>query len=268
MPVFGWRTMGALKAKTGNNVPQIRAKAGGASKSDIIQSGSSGATLILDLNARIAGSYPGTGTAWYDLTANHNDATLYNGVTYGSSYGGALSFSGTGTAPSPGTVGTVQYGQVKNGVYFNGDLTILSWVYVTGVNNWQRIIDFGQGAGVNSVLLSTTFGGTGNPGFYCQGAQFQASRTLQLNAWNYVCATVQGTTATIYMNGTSAGTGTVTAAANVTRQYCYIGRSEWAGDGMYQGGIGAVQIYSGYLTAAEILANYNSSKSKYTPLGT
>jgi len=265
MPGFGWRSIGALKAKTGNNVPQVAAKAG---KSDIIAAGSTGATLILDLNARIAKSYPGSGTAWKDLTANKNDAVLYNGVTYGAGYGGALSFSGVGSAPAPGTVGTVQYAQVKNGVYFNGDLTILSWVYVTGVNNWQRIIDFGNGAGDNSVLLSTTFGGTGAPGFYCQGAQFQASRTLQLNAWNHVCATVQGTTATIYMNGTLAGTATVVPAVNISRQYCYIGRSEWAGDGMYQGGIGAIQVYSGYLTAAEILANYNSSKSKYTPLGT
>jgi len=79
---------------------------------------------------------------------------------------------------------------------------------------------------------------------------------------------MNGTTGTIYVNGVPAGTQTMSLAQNVTRQYCYIGRSEWAGDGMYQGGIGAIQIYSGYLTDAEILANYNSSKSKYTPLGT
>jgi len=265
MPIFGWRSIGALKAKTGNNVPQVAAKAG---KSDIIQVGSSGATLILDLNARTARSYPGSGSTWYDLTANKNDAILYNGVSYGSGYGGALSFSGAGTAPAPGTVGSVQYGQVKNGVYFNGDFTILSWVYVSGVNLWQRIVDFGNGAGNNSVLLSTTFGTSGAPGFYNTGTQFQSSKILQLNAWNYVCATMNGTTGTIYVNGVPAGTQTMSLAQNVTRQYCYIGRSEWAGDGMYQGGIGAIQIYSGYLTDAEMLANYNSSKSKYTPLGT
>ena len=54
-----------------------------------------------------------------------------------------------------------------------------------------------------------------------------------------------------------------TAAANVTRQYCYIGRSEWAGDGMFQGSIGAVLIYSRALTGTEMLANFNGLRSQY-----
>jgi hypothetical protein len=226
--------------------------------------------LILNLDARNTNSYPGSGAAWRDLTTNHNDATLYNGVNYGAGYGGALSFSGVGTAPSPGTVGTVQYGQVNTGTYFNSDFTIESWVYVTGVNNWQRIIDFGNGAGAQSILLSTTYGGSGAPGLYIEGSQFQSTKTLELNKWNRVCATYSTSTqiGTIYVNGVAAGTqSAMPRPTNTTRLYCYIGRSEWAGDGMFQGGIGSIQIYNRTLSSTEMLSNYNTTKSYYTPLG-
>lgn len=227
--------------------------------------------LILNLDARNLNSYSGSGTVWKDLTSNHSDATLYNGVSYGAGYGGALSFSGAGIAPAPGTVGSVQYGQVTTGTYFSGDFTIQSWVYVTGVNVWQRIIDFGNGAATQSVLLSTTYGTSGAPGLYIEGSQFQSTKVLQLNAWNQVCATYSTSTrvGTIFVNGVAAGTqSSMPIPTNATRAYCYIGRSEWAGDGMFQGGIGSIQIYNRALTSIEMLSNYNTTKSYYTPLGT
>ena len=226
--------------------------------------------LILDLDARDSRSYPGSGDTWYDISGNGYNATLFNGVTYGSENGGALSFSGVDTAPPPGDPGTdQQYAQLPPNVYFNGDFTISSWVYVTNnSNNWARIIDFGNGPAADTVLLASTFGTTGQPGFYCEGDEFASSKVIDLDAWNNVCATLSGNTATIYVNGIDTGSQAVTPPANVVRQYCYIGRSEWAGDGMFQGGIGALQIYDRALTSEEMLQNYNSTKSQYSPLGT
>jgi hypothetical protein len=218
----------------------------------------SGLTLYLDSSQ--SSSYPGSGSTWYDLSGNGNNATLYNNPTYS---GGSLVFSGTGTAPSPGTVGSVQYGQVPNGVYFNGNFTINTWIKISAYNNWQRIIDFGNGAGNNSVLLASTYGTSGYPGFYCTGSQFQSTQQLSYNVWYNVAATMSGTTGTIYVNGVARGTATMSVAQNVTRQYCYIGRSEWAGDGMFQGSIGAVMIYSRALDATEMLANFNGLRSQY-----
>jgi len=37
--------------------------------------------LVLCLDAANVKSYPGSGTTWYDISGNGNDATLYNGVT-------------------------------------------------------------------------------------------------------------------------------------------------------------------------------------------
>jgi hypothetical protein len=40
--------------------------------------------LVLNLNASNLDSYPGTGTTWYDLSGNGNNATLYNGTSWNS----------------------------------------------------------------------------------------------------------------------------------------------------------------------------------------
>ena len=42
--------------------------------------------LVLNLDAANHKSYPGTGTTWYDLSRNGNNASLVN-VLHGSEYG-------------------------------------------------------------------------------------------------------------------------------------------------------------------------------------
>jgi hypothetical protein len=234
----------------------------------VIETAVSGAQLILNLDSRNTnslsrGASPGT---WYDLTSNHNDATIYGSVAYGSQ-------GGQNCAVFPG--GDANYAQCVPNVYFDGNsFTIQSWVYVTAVLNWNRIIDFGNGASSNNILLSNTYGGTGKPGLYIEGSQFQStlpgSSSVLLNAWHQVCATFEYTsgadgTATIYVDGVAQGVGTVPKPVNITRTLCYIGKSNWGNppDPNMQGGIGAIQIYDGYLNATEMLSNYNTTKTYY-----
>ena len=51
--------------------------------------------LSMFLDAGNASSYPGTGTAWTDLSGNSRNGTLTNGPTYTSADGGAIVFDGT-----------------------------------------------------------------------------------------------------------------------------------------------------------------------------
>ena len=51
--------------------------------------------LVLDLDAAKKDSYPGTGTAWNDISGNRNNGTLTNGPTFNSSNGGSIVFDGT-----------------------------------------------------------------------------------------------------------------------------------------------------------------------------
>ena len=234
----------------------------------IIETAASGAELILNLDSRNVNSLARTASpgTWYDLTANNNDATIYGSVAYGLQ-------GGQYCAVFPG--GDANYAQCVPNVYFSGgSFTIQSWVYVTAVLNWNRIIDFGNGAGSNNILLSNTYGTTGKPGLYVEGAQFQSTypgaSTVLLNAWHQICATFEYTsgangTATIYVDGVAHGSGTVPKPVNITRTLCYIGKSNWGNppDPNMQGGIGALQIYDGYLNATEMLSNYNTTKTYY-----
>jgi hypothetical protein len=238
----------------------------------VIETSSSGATLILNLDSRNTNSLPRTAApgTWFDLTTNHNDATIYGGtIAYGQQ-------GGQYCAVFPG--GNANYAQAKSGVYFDGNsFTIQSWVYVTAVLNWNRIIDFGNGAGSNNILLSNTYGGSGKPGIYIEGTEFQSTypgaSTVLLNAWHQVCATFTRNTsgntsqgiAKIYIDGQPYGSGTTSIPVNVTRNNCYIGKSNWGNppDPNMTGGIGSLQIYNGALTDAEMLSNYNTTKSYY-----
>ena len=228
---------------------------------NVITAPTNGGNLVLNLDARNANSLAQTGnpTTWYDLSGNNNHATIYGSLAYGTGNGGAMNFPG----------GDANYAQAKSAVYFSGSsFTIQSWVYPVELLNWNRIIDFGNGAGVNNILLSNTYGSSGAPGLYIEGAQFQASTVLTLNAWHFVCATYNATTkiAAIYVDGQPSGIGyNYPAPQNVNRTRCYIGKSNWGHgpDPNFHGGIGSVQIYNGYLTPTEILSNYNTTKVYY-----
>jgi hypothetical protein len=51
--------------------------------------------LVLELDAGNTNSYPGSGTAWTDLSGNNYNGTLTNGPTFNSANGGGIVFDGT-----------------------------------------------------------------------------------------------------------------------------------------------------------------------------
>lgn len=246
--------------------------------------------LILDLDFRNVNSRSTSNPSlWYDLTSNHNDATLHGNVSWHSDeHGGALNFNGTTYLDGS----NADYAQVKEGENFtgfndangfSGSFTLQSWIYPDANSNWNRIIDFGNGAGVNCVLFTNNFNQTGKPGLHIEGDQFACNQVLTNSEWHHVVATYSypsayvnnGITygiAKIYIDGVD-----VTAANNATmylrrpaslnRTRCYIGRSNWWDaanhDPDFKGGMGAIQIYNRALTASEVQTNYNNTKASY-----
>ena len=179
---------------------------------------------VINISAQGLTKY-GQTTATSSQYVNENGAENISGLTknglkfsiVNNSYNNALDFDGSD-----------DYVSVPAGVYFSGDFTIECWVYPRSFANWARIIDFGNGAGSDNILLAYTYGTSGAPGFYVEGSQFQATQTLVLNQWSHIAATLSGTTATIYINGVAAGTATFPTPVNITRNYCYIGKSNWS----------------------------------------
>jgi len=106
------------------------------------------------------------------------------------------------------------YATAPPGVYFNpatGGLTVMTWFKaVNQINYWQRIIDFGNGAGVDNILLGNY--ATSRKMIvdsYPGGFGTESNFSVTLNVWVHLAITYTPTTVKMYFNGTldSAATG-------------------------------------------------------------
>ena len=244
-------TLTTYQTNSLNNNDQIKVLVyEGALEGNLINTG-----LTLNLDAGNASSYPGTGNTWTDLIGTLT-GTLYNfsSSSYSSDNKGVLEFDGSD-----------DYVSLPSGVYFNGDFTIQSWIYPTLIQNWSRILDFGNGAGGHNVLLAESYGMSGFPGMYVEGAQYQANALLPTGQWSQLVATLSGTTATIYLNGTNIGYTNLNVSQNIIINNNYIGKSNLGGgDPNFKGKMSNLQIYNRALSNSEITTNYNSLYPRFT----
>jgi len=123
---------------------------------------------VLHLDASISGSYPGSGTVWYDLSGNGSNAQLVNGPTFSSNNSGYISFDGTNDytnfiAPNLGTTTTVEMWLKPTGTW-TGKM-LMGWlsydVYTTGGTlsyNTANSDAYGiSAATVNSLGITTNW---------------------------------------------------------------------------------------------------------------
>ena len=81
------------------------------------------------------------------------------------------------------------YGEFPSGKYFNpSGFTYMIWVKVLSYNYWQRIIDFGNGAPLDNVIL--TFRGTSGKIriYFYKNTEAEiktSSKSIALNEWDY-----------------------------------------------------------------------------------
>ena len=91
--------------------------------------------LVLYLDAADINSYPGSGTAWYDLSGNGLNGTLVNGVTYNSGIaGGVLVTNGSNqyiTVPC-GNLSSTNYTVIGAAKY----ATVGGRIFSAESNNW------------------------------------------------------------------------------------------------------------------------------------
>ena len=89
--------------------------------------------------------------------------------------------------------GDGDYVQIPASVWFNGDLTIEAWVYVKEYRSWSRLIDFGNGADQDNVLLTLTREETGIPGLHIvKSGGLESPTALKLNNWTHIAFTLKG----------------------------------------------------------------------------
>ena len=210
--------------------------------------------LVLYLDAANTRSYPGTGTAWNDLSRSGNNGTLTNGPTFNSGNGGSIVFDGVDDYVNCGS-------QKVN----NTSFTFSCWVKLAIASGTQVFIAQGStGAGSYQYIAFRNnlfqFNTDGSNTFA------ESNSTPSANIW-YNIVGVYNTTVTnkniIYVNSIPQTT-VSTATANFTGDSTSLGRSPFGSGGAFlNGNIANAQIYNRALSSTEILQNYNATKTRF-----
>ena len=215
--------------------------------------------LVLCLDAGNTKSYPGSGTAWTDLSGNGNTGTLTNGPTYSSANGGSIVFDGADDYVGVGNITAV------DGI---SQLTISGWV--------KRNSGFGalffKNAGSSSNWIEVAW--HNSIGLLFVPATISAYAQMAIPSgtdWKFITCVFDGTQsdntnrAKIYINVvlqsvTHTGTyGTVTGNPNAS---IIIGRDGWNAATL-NASINDVRVYNRALSAAEVRQNFNALRGRY-----
>lgn len=211
----------------------------------VVQSG-----LILNLDAGVESSYPGSGTTWFDLSGNGNNAILTNGPTYIGSNGGYFSFDGTNDYLS------------FSGITLNTNtgFTIDMWIYVV---NPQTIYDNFWAYWYSDNRFEFGSYGTGSFIFKDDGAA--GGPTLSSNTgvgkWGHILFGCNSTVPFLYSNGVSSGTSGNFRNTNLS--ITNLMRRQSDGSRNYKIYQSSIKIYNRVLTLKEIQQNFNATKSRF-----
>jgi hypothetical protein len=223
------------------------------------------ASLDLYLDASETGSYPGTGTTWYDISGNGNDATIYQGATFNTGSGGYFFFDDVNDYVS--TNGNI-------GISGDASVTLSLWLRTTvsGVA-WNNALTFGNPyvarAGM-AIFVSPAAGGAGSigAGFFMGVIAPTAAGVLSNQTWHHVTFTkeagaINSSTTKIYVDGVSKTLNFAAASGtpNFTDTPVYLGKD--TANQMFGGDIGSGFVYTKALSAAEVLQNFNATRSRF-----
>ncbi len=230
------------------------------------------ASGTLTLNAPAGAALPSGAIARWTF-----DSATNLGRDSAGSYHGTL-MGGTPPVQAQGVIGgaidleqaNANYVDLPNGFAdFTGGITVSGWVKYESFTNWNRLIDFGNGAPSNNILLArngtsanlrwelhNTAGGTEtqdvNTGQFINGEWIHIAATVAPGATNACVSTV-------YVNGVAVNVKTdSTLPTNVTRANNYIGESNWAADDFFDGLIDELVVYNRTLNAGEVQNLYRA----------
>ena len=216
-------------------------------------------SLMLQLDASNATSYPGTGVTWTDISGNGKSVTLTNGPTYSSSDGGYIAFDGSNDYAITTT-------SLYNPTTYPNE-SVFVWWYPTAAGN--IISELGQATpntGWHDSNIEISSGGLISFSIWHGSLTNRVTSSAKsFNQWYNLGFVYSGTTLTAYINGSSIGTTTFTRSTNSVLYYT-IGSTDGTnmGTAAYAAGrCGAFYNYNTALTATEVLQNYNATKSRY-----
>lgn len=196
---------------------------------NIITSGS-----VLNLDASVLGSYPTTGSIWYDLSGNNNSGSLINGPTFSD---GSIVFDGVNDSI---TIPSLASNSFTYNLLFKKTSTSSSCTSLISNEGTLLRVNNTQILWWSNVLVG----------------QVTYNFTPNLNQWYNITVVQNNTSAKIYLD-TNLIIDTTTSLPNTTYGRNTIG--SWGGNCPWLGNISSAQIYNRALTESEILQNFAAS---------
>ena len=232
--------------------------------------------LVLNLDAGQQNSYPGSGTAWRDLSGNGNNGTLVNGVGYNSGNGGSLVFDGVNDFCNLGSSNNITGNNLQT-------LTASVWLRYSTTTSDLRAFTLNRGSGLNSSLLgiycnSVTISGTtaasiGSLGFFTRNFDNTTFSSVTFND-NYhlknrfinVSCVIDGTNRYLYIDGQLKNSDSNAGMQSVSNNtdLAYVGSGPGgSGSVPWNGLISNVLFYRRALTESEIQQNFNALRGRF-----
>jgi hypothetical protein len=205
--------------------------------------------LILYLDAADKTSYPGSGTAWYDVSGNNGTGTLINGTSFSSN---SIVFDGSN-----------DYVNIPDStaLRLNGAFTISLWHRgITKTNNYPGPLYKGNSAtvGLGYILFYTSVS-NGIMYFKRDNQSFGLSGAVN-TFWSHITFTYNGTNVRGYVNGLyNYLSGTVIFSTNTDSTSLQLGRGDQYGNAA----IANISMYNKALSAQEVQQNYNATKTRF-----
>lgn len=209
--------------------------------------------LVLYLDAANTRSYVSGSTTWNDLSRGGNNGTLINGPTFNSGNGGSIVFDGSN-----------DYVGINNTITVS-TVTFVSWIRRNGTQGAYTGILFSRGiytSGMSFFSNGTNLGYTWNDSFNTY--TWASNLTIPNLEWCMCVLVISPTAATAYLCQQS---GITNASNNIPHSGSIlnglsVGRDSISGR-YFNGRIAQSILYNRALTAAEVLQNYNTTKSRF-----
>lgn len=209
--------------------------------------------LVLCLDAGNNKSYPGSGTAWTDLSGNSNNGTLTNGPTYSSNNKGVIVLDGSNDYIS------IQKNNVFN--FGTADFAICTWIYPTSLAGSPTIFLGTQYYVANGILLYID--PAGKISVYTTSSFSENVASIVINRWYYIVWTRISGISYIYNNMVLRDSRAFTFNISINNAIVYGYDAQYAGDAL-KGYISHATVYSGKgLSYSEAIQNYNATKGRF-----
>lgn len=200
-------------------------------------------------DAADSNSYSGSGSTWYDLTANGNDLALQGSYSWTD---GVLDFTASG-AYGLGT-------SFSNMPFGSSAYTYTIWTKYTGSRNGQGLM--GMGAASNNNINNFKWGTTSSSltNYWYANDYTQSITTANSGTWYMLTCGWDGSSRYIYRNGTSQGSAGA-SGKNTTSSNVYVGTTSL--DPSIQAYVGVALIYNAWIGGTEINNNFEAYKARY-----